>query len=419
MPPAAQFDANVRLVLDRAAFLAQVEVLVDDIAQMTGIPIRDVERMGRDLGWYKQKNTGGGGVGNAAVAGGVAGVAAALTLRLIESIDNWVKQSKIVGVFFDTVGKAMGLLIDLILLPFLPILIWVMITLFQSVIAFGKLWERVTLPLTKAIEGILNPSKSKGEFSFAGIDWTKESAAFVVAFISAVIIALTAFALTGSIAALGTAILTAIAAALTAVAASPLLLTIGIIILTLISAAIIYFGTQWSYDLGNKFGNWFRTNVTPKFFEFGERLAKWEEDWNNNIKTLWGNVPQWWQDNVAGPFWNSLVELETALEGVRDAIGNFINNVILIFRQVWWGIVNNLKQNSWVGWAVPDPGAYPQAASGGRVAKTGLAVIHKGEDIVPGGKGITVNIYGTYQNDEDLYKKFVDKMRRDQWRQNV
>lgn len=413
MPPAAQFDANVKLVLDRRAFLAQVEVLVDDIAQMTGIPIKDVERMGRDLGWYKQKPSGG--IKDAAVAGGVAGVAAALTLKLIESINNWVKQSKIVGVFFDTVGKAMGLLVDLILLPFLPILIWVMITLFQSVINFGKLWREITVPLTKAIEAILNPPPSTGKYSFAGIDWTKETAGIAYAILAGIIVGITALIASGAAGTILAGIVTAIFTALGAIAAS----TASLIILAAIATAILaYLGWQ----LGLKIADFLYPAVVSFkgwLWSVGELLENWETDWNNNILTLWGNVPQWWEDNVAGPLWNSLTKLETALEGVRDSIGNFINSVVLIFKQVWWGIQNMLNNNQFIGWAIKDPGEYPTAATGGRVARTGLAVIHKGEDIVPGGKGITVNIYGTYQNDEDLYKKFIDKLRRDQWRQNV
>jgi hypothetical protein len=84
----------------------------------------------------------------------------------------------------------------------------------------------------------------------------------------------------------------------------------------------------------------------------------------------------------------------------------------------WWSGATTGAGNLW-GILGPSTPSTATGQSGGSVEKTGFAKIHKGETIIPAGGGLTVNIYGTYQNDEDLYKKFVDKLRRDQWRQNV
>jgi hypothetical protein len=414
--PAASFDANVKIILDTRDAINQVKTLVDDIATMTNMPIEEVESMAKSLGWYKQKSSGG--LKDAAVAGGVAGVAAGLTIKLIDAIDSWVKQSKIVGVFFDTVGKAMALLIDLILLPFLPIIIWVMITLFQSVMIFGRLWgETMKLYIQPLIDAI-KAWKLKVDLALPKME-DLPIVAWAGILLGALIVGMTTLIATGGAAAILTGIVTAVFTALGVIVASPVILAI----LTGIATAILmYLGWQ----LGLKIAEWFKPiwdEWSPKvrkfFADVGTDLSNWETNWNNHVKTTLEGFGKYWTDNVSGPLWNSLTELETALEGVRDAIGNFINNVILIFKQVWWGVLDTLHRNTWVGWAVPDPGNYPSAQSGGRVARTGLAIIHKGEDIVPGGQGITVNIYGTYQNDEDLYKKFVDKIRRDQWRYNI
>jgi hypothetical protein len=413
------FNQRVQLILDAQDFEREYQATLLRLqATLPHMPAADVERYAEQLGFNKMpKQQKEGGLGALALQGGIMGVAAGLTMKLIDSIDGWVKQSKIVGVFFDTVGKAMGLLVDLILLPFLPVIIFVLIRLFQSVMWFGKLWKDVTTPLTEAINKIINPTGSSGggktgSMSFAGIDFSNEQFAglvysFIVGFLATIAMLIIGGAATGIL----TTIVTGVFTAIGVIAGSPIILAILVGIAT---AILSYLGWQLGLMLADY--------LTPAVIEFKKWL--WSvgvllEQWQTDVWDMFGRFPQWWEDNVAGPFWNSLVELETALENVRDSIGNFINGIILIFKQVWWGVVNNLKQNTWVGWAVPDPGEMPQAASGGRVAKTGLAVIHKGEDIIPGGAGVTVNIYGTYQNDEDLYKKFIDRMRRDQWRQNV
>jgi hypothetical protein len=59
-------------------------------------------------------------------------------------------------------------------------------------------------------------------------------------------------------------------------------------------------------------------------------------------------------------------------------------------------------------------------ASGGTVPRTGIALVHKGETVIPAGKGgITVNITGQFKTDEEMYKRFVDRLRQEQWRTNV
>jgi len=59
-------------------------------------------------------------------------------------------------------------------------------------------------------------------------------------------------------------------------------------------------------------------------------------------------------------------------------------------------------------------------ATGGAVSQTGIAKIHKGETIVPAGKGgVTVNITGQFKSDEDMYRRFVDRLRQEQWRTNI
>jgi hypothetical protein len=73
----------------------------------------------------------------------------ALTAVVKEGIDN----SKIINTLDKEISRALGLLVDLILLPFLPILIYGIITLYMAILAFGKWWNDVTSIIKK--EGLL------------------------------------------------------------------------------------------------------------------------------------------------------------------------------------------------------------------------------------------------------------------------
>jgi len=89
------------------------------------------------------KSKGGGGAGSAATAGLVGGMAAGGVMALVQIIGEAVSNSKILVTVLGTIGKAMGLLIDVILLPFLPILTTGIIWLFHGIMAFHRLWSGI------------------------------------------------------------------------------------------------------------------------------------------------------------------------------------------------------------------------------------------------------------------------------------
>jgi hypothetical protein len=60
----------------------------------------------------------------------------ALTAVVKEGIDN----SKIINMLDREISRALGLLVDLILLPFMPLLVWAIINLYHAVLALGKAW---------------------------------------------------------------------------------------------------------------------------------------------------------------------------------------------------------------------------------------------------------------------------------------
>jgi len=76
------------------------------------------------------------------ILGGLAaGGAAGGVLVLADVIKDLTKQSKILTTVQDTVGKALGTLVDLVLLPFLPILIFGLLYLYTAIMWVGKIWN--------------------------------------------------------------------------------------------------------------------------------------------------------------------------------------------------------------------------------------------------------------------------------------
>jgi len=66
-------------------------------------------------------------------------------MLLTDVIKKATAQSKILGNLFDTVGKMLGLLIDLVLLPFLPLIVWAILNLYSAILL-------LTTPFQKMLE---------------------------------------------------------------------------------------------------------------------------------------------------------------------------------------------------------------------------------------------------------------------------
>jgi hypothetical protein len=82
----------------------------------------------------------GGSLGKLAAVGTLV-VAAGIALEKV--MEAMVKESKILNTVMNFFNKTMGLLMDLILLPLLPILIWAMLGLVKAVLGFNSWWNSV------------------------------------------------------------------------------------------------------------------------------------------------------------------------------------------------------------------------------------------------------------------------------------
>lgn len=273
-----------------------------------------------------------------------------------------VSNSKIVATIMNTVGKALGLLVDLILMPFLPITMWALIRLFQGVMFLGKVWN----------------------------DFVKGAGAVLIA----------------SLVALKDAIVGGIG------------LLVGFAVM---AGGVIWDFLLWLWNSIAKAGDLFvhlQFEAAGKVFDF----LKWLWD----ALLLGGQLSfkialDWISDKVRGivDFINALIKLgKDGLDIIVNIIPKQVSSAVSTAGDWWTGATTGAGNL----WGLLGPSTPPSATGqlGGSVEKTGFAYIHKGETVIPEGRGgITVNIYGTYQNDEDLYKKFIDRLRRDQWRYNA
>lgn len=140
---AVTVDAGVKLVGDFASFQAELRQLQIDVAsdpKMAGISQSIIDSILEQYVKFKPSGAGGGNSG--VLAGMVGGGTAAGILLLAGAIKDLTKQSKIVSMTQDAVAKATGLLIDMILIPFLPLITYGIINLFRAITTFGAEWKK-------------------------------------------------------------------------------------------------------------------------------------------------------------------------------------------------------------------------------------------------------------------------------------
>ena len=123
----------------------------------------------------------GGGTMGALGMGAMAGMAAAGVLLLVKALKDTLAQSKIANAFLGTLSKLLGLLIDVVLLPFVPLLIAVLVLLSSGIM------------LLYGVMSKLNPfSGGSGSGSAGGaiLNYIALAGAIAAALVAAIIAAL-------------------------------------------------------------------------------------------------------------------------------------------------------------------------------------------------------------------------------------
>jgi uncharacterized membrane protein len=341
----------------------------------------------------------------------------ALQYMIYQKISEGVHQSKIMSMMISQLGKMVGLIMDLILLPFLPLIASFIVMIYQIIM---KLFPVRTGPQTTG--GEEGAKMATVEIPFTNIKLN-------IPELSAI---------------LGGAIAGAITGAAVGSFAGPVGTLVGAILGALMGAGIAKRLVDWAYDLGNNFMEGLRKlNIYEQIFSLGGIIigAILGAMQGAVVGALYGGM-------VGGPVGVIVGAILGAIAGailgaaagkiitdaflglfamigktieswdLAGALTRFLAGVMKAITNGMIGVYNGIANSfigGWLGWK-----PLPTAETGGRIEQTGVAVVHKGETVVPAGQGgMVVNIYGTYQNDEDLYKKFMDRLRTDQWRLNV
>lgn len=149
---AVNINAAVNLVLERERLLAEARALAPQLqvallAQGIRLPTNQaIQTIQQQQKIEKRQD-------NGIVAGIVGGATAALSMELIGSIRELTKQSKILSKVQESVNQAMGLLVDLILLPFIPLITWGIINLYKAILGFNDVWK--SDPIKTFLDGFL------------------------------------------------------------------------------------------------------------------------------------------------------------------------------------------------------------------------------------------------------------------------
>ena len=265
--------------------LDEIDAKIDQIAYAPKYkPTYEIEEM---------MKKGGGAGGGLAGAGMVAGATGAVVLELLNVLKDTLKQSKIISTIEDQVGKALGLLLDLVLLPFLPLLALGIRDLYLAVIDLGKVWnewvKKNSLPASLG-----DPNKSALTKTIDFVSWVNDLAK---AWFNM---------MTGLIA--GTA------------------LAVGEI-----GADILKF----LWDIGTEIGTIMFDAVTKAGATFGAWISKLVSDFETNIGAAWNKLTKLitdWFNSVLSLKWltDPLSALKDVIIGFFTAIYNFLRSIPIV-----------------------------------------------------------------------------------------
>jgi hypothetical protein len=300
--------------------------------------------------------------------------------NLSTSLSAATKQSKILTMVLDTIQKAFGLLIDLILIPFVPLITWALINLFKAVMYLGRVWAdfvKVAFPSLGGKEQSLGSPGGKGHA--AAKDWGLDA---LIEIIAPVLVGLL------------------IAAILVAIGVSAGWALIAGAIVALLTMYLV----QKAYVAGEAFAAWLNVWLSTvdaqlnHFYavvgEFVSQVSKAVSDAIAFIVSIYENTKVILGDIFA--LWDGFIN--TIAGGLKAIANGFIALIN--------AILGSLRSLPGVGAFVP--GDIPYLDTGGFIQKTGLAVVHQGETVVPAGvggssSGNTFNFYG-YQDDQFIRK---------------
>jgi len=334
--------------------------------------------------------TGGSKLGGALAAGGAAGLTAAAVMELVNVMKTMVTQSKIASTIQNTIGSALGLLLDLVLLPFLPLLVWGILNLYNVILTVGNLW-RDWMKGTPKLPDVFDPNKSALDKTVDVVSWINELARSWTEMMKGLILNIAL-----AVGEIGATII-------------KFLWDIGYEIGTILFEAakqagadyMAWFTTSWSNLTSGLSNAWndamlgleeFK-NLVLGFFTF-DWLKGWIDAFWSGFKAIGdaiGTIPALLDQAIAA--------IISGAKAIANAFIGGINAVLDSGRSIFGGLV---------------PANLPYLDTGGLIEKTGVAVVHKGETVTPAGQSgntYTLNFYGL--TNEQLPTKIREVLRQD------
>jgi hypothetical protein len=223
-----------------------------------------------------QQGASGGGGGTGGIGGIAAG--AALGIILVRSLRAVATNSMILNKSISFINKILGLLVDFILLPFLPLLIDSLINLTNAVIAFGDWWGSIV--------------KEPGNLGTAGKNMASMSAVDIP-----MLVAQLAGALVGGIVGF--------------LVGGPGGAILGAAIVSVVAGALV----SLEYIAGDAFGQ----IIKDTFYPMGYNFMGWLRDQYETVKVVWESFSTWLGDSLKTLFTN----LFAFISGLLEAIPGF------------------------------------------------------------------------------------------------
>ncbi len=329
----------------------------------------------------KAGRIGGGSMGSLGM-GAAAGATAAGVLMLGKVMKEMVQQSKIANTLQKNANKAMGLLVDLVLLPFLPLLVFGIINLYSAVLYLGKKWaEYVKNPVSLITTNPINDIGQAllGPIGFEIGRWIGENYTDKI---------LSDWQQTW----------------------------------TKVWKSAQDTWSQWVQAFNLTWADW-SNGITEWWTGLTSGLSKaWDDAWKGLQE--FGNLVSGffslgWLQPWIDAFW-------AGLQGWLDAFGTIpelLNQALLAIQSgakaianAFIGLINwildSVRSVPILGAVVPAD--LPYLDTGGFVKETGVAVVHKGETVTPAGASSSGNTYNFYgYDDKSLQSKVKSIIRQE------
>lgn len=302
---------------------------------------------------------------------GAAGIAFGAGIGVFEAM---TKNSKILATVMETISRLLGLFMDIIFLPFMPLFIWLIRGIHFLLMGMLKLEKSLGQPLSLAIvgTGAILAALLAGKVVDVSLNLLARGAGWLLS------------------------MLTSGGMAVNIIASVLLGLIIGAAVVKLLEV----------------------TGALDAIYNAGDRIRRDNAEW---FKSVYDN---------AGT-------LQNILNGIADTMNSVLGTSFMtkskMSELISAGtynaeVIDRLRGKYGLGVSFGAEKGYTvggrkltEFQEGGVVRETGVALVHKGETVTPAGAGgVTLIINGTlFRDQEQLYREIADRLRREQWRHNA